>query len=61
MTRTPLALALLTALADPAPAASLRWVASTEASRWQERAVSATAPGREVDLARSFNTLTWRP
>jgi glucosylceramidase len=43
MSRTPLALALLVATAAPATAASVRWVASTETSRWQERGVTEAA------------------
>ena len=50
MMRTPLALAVLAALTAPATAASVRWVASTETSRWQERTV-AGAPTGEPDLA----------
>ena len=49
MSRAPLALALLPATAAPATASSVRWVASTETSRWQERAV-AEAPAAEPDL-----------
>jgi glucosylceramidase len=49
MPPTPLALAVLAALAAPAAAATVRWVASTETSRWQDRTVAA-APAGEPDL-----------